>query len=321
MKLLGAASLVAVMAASAGCGSIAAEIGSGQSSHARSWSSSSAKQTLPLPKSVVRRLPPGVFYFLAGPNFASCNIWEVSRAGDEIELTRNKVGYGISMFGASRAGVVMADASSGLDELARLTDAGAVFLGHARASSPSISTSGQIISSRSPATTAGVFDLVERNTWSAADEVLYSSRAAITMNVWGPGGSIAILAGGHPPGTAGPHPRLLVRNKNGRVTVVRTGLGDSLGGVIWGPHARDLAAISWSGAGELIKPSGRRVQLPNGWRPAAWSPSGGRLLVQGPHRALGLWSPSRPGIVKAIGQVTQGVDVANFIWLSGPVRL
>ncbi len=94
--------------------------------------SGSASRTgveLPLPLKTLHRLPAGVFYLLAGrPNAYSANIWELTSSGQEVQLTHNRVGFGISWLSASRAGVVMADASNGVDELARLTAHGAQWL-------------------------------------------------------------------------------------------------------------------------------------------------------------------------------------------------
>src|SRR5579859_7379916 len=106
----------------------------------------------PVPAPTLRRLPAGIFYVLAGrPNIYSANIWEITRSGQQVQLTHNRVGYGVSWFSASRAGVVMADASNGADELARLTAHGAQWLpaGHTRqpeigGQTPQIADDGEI---------------------------------------------------------------------------------------------------------------------------------------------------------------------------------
>ena len=83
---------------------------------------------LPMARALAKRLPAGVFYILAGSDAASYNLWEVSNNGQEIRLTHNGSGLGISTFDASTAGIVMADAASKYDEIARLTPKGAIFL-------------------------------------------------------------------------------------------------------------------------------------------------------------------------------------------------
>jgi hypothetical protein len=42
----------------------------------------------PVPRTVARRLPAGVFDVLAGPNDTSLNLWQVSNTGCERRLTR-----------------------------------------------------------------------------------------------------------------------------------------------------------------------------------------------------------------------------------------
>src|SRR5215813_6151240 len=79
----------------------------------------------PLPLNVARRLPAGVFYFLAGPNDDSLNLWQVTNSGCERQLTHIR-GFGVSDFGASRAGVILSEAPTGVDQLARLGPHGPV---------------------------------------------------------------------------------------------------------------------------------------------------------------------------------------------------
>jgi hypothetical protein len=65
-----------------------------------------------VPASVVlslKDLPSGVFYLLAGPHMNDLNVWEVSSAGVQEQLTHNAPGYEIDGMAASSKGVVLAD--------------------------------------------------------------------------------------------------------------------------------------------------------------------------------------------------------------------
>src|ERR1700722_8844283 len=50
----------------------------------------------PIPLMTQRRLPAGEFYILGCPyDSYSCNVWEVTRRGQETELTHNPANFGI----------------------------------------------------------------------------------------------------------------------------------------------------------------------------------------------------------------------------------
>ena len=277
---------------------------------------------MPLSREVARRLPDGVFYVLAGANAGSYNLWEISNIGNEIQLTDNRLGYGISDFGASPAGIVMADASSGLDRLARLTGHGAVFLKDGRGSAPDINPEGQIYYIRPGYDKShAFFDLEVKKSFAAAGHVIYRQHADIIGGDWGPSHAIAVISGGHAPHTTGPQPRLLIMHSNGAVKTINTGFGNSLSNVIWSEKAIGLAVTNWNGAGEVIPPNGSRVRLPRGWFPAAWSPSGSELLVVGRGPSIGIWQPKYPHVVRTIGTLSRSTMVGEFVWLPRPVKL
>lgn len=134
--------LTLVAAITSGCATVTNPSGSPTGALAAAGTSSQVpaarSELLPLPRSVARRLPAGVFYLLAGPNPASYNLWEVSDTGAESQLTHNSRNFGISAFGASSAGIIMADSASGLDKLARLTLRGVRYLKDGTGSAPAI---------------------------------------------------------------------------------------------------------------------------------------------------------------------------------------
>ena len=102
-RILPAAVMLALAAAVGSVVAIRAEA----AGHASAPSAASAPP--PISPAMARRLPSGTFYFLAGANNISSNIWKASGTGTETELTHNGRNFGISNFGASTAGVVMGD--------------------------------------------------------------------------------------------------------------------------------------------------------------------------------------------------------------------
>lgn len=288
-----------------------------------SRSASARRAPLPIPKSVLKSLPGGTFYFTAGPNPASYNLWEASNSGQEAQLTHNPGGFGISSFGASASGIVMADASNGLDRLARLTRKGVVFLKDGEGSGPEITPRGQIcytvpLSGKHQPS----FELMLRKTFSSPARVIYRTREDIAGNAWGRKNSITILVGGHAPGTVGPKPKLLILTRNGKTKAVGTGLGSQLSSVIWGVGQARLAVSGWNGDTEILSPTGSRVSLPSGWQPETWNPNGTRLMLFEPGRShrIGLWSLRSPHKISSIGDLSSRVQIGQIAWLAHPAR-
>lgn len=69
-----------------------------------------------------------MFYLLAGPHLNELNVWEVSSAGVQEQLTHNQPGYEIDGMAASVRGIVLADSLPGYDQLARWTSRGPAWL-------------------------------------------------------------------------------------------------------------------------------------------------------------------------------------------------
>lgn len=277
----------------------------------------------PLPQRTVRNLPAGTFYLLTGPNPESFNLWQISNTGKQVRLTHNSVGFGISNFDASRAGVVMADAASSIDELARLTPAGARYFKDRNGTGPAINAQGRICFVRVPDNDGQDFKLIVKDSVSAPERVIYRQKEDITVNVWGPHQEIAIVSGGHAPGTTGPVPKLIIISRNGKVRVIRhdLGKGNQLGNVMWNEHKAGLA-ITGNARGEVIYDRGRRYMLPAGWFPQTWNPDGTTLLVERvDYTAIGLWSAARPHTVKVIGPLPKHTMIGPFRWLDHPARL
>jgi hypothetical protein len=285
---------------------------------------------LPIPVGTPHHLPAGVFYLLAGwPNAYSANIWEVTPSGREVQLTHNRVGYGVSWFSASSAGIVMADASNGVDELARLTPHGAEWLpaGHARqpeigGESPQIAGSGEISYVVPPANYGPAHN--DNAVWvtpsfSAPGRIVYQQVDDLGGLGFGPSGQIAVMNRPYDPPIHGKPAHILIISPSGKVAIVYTPFTE-LGTLIWQPNAIALAVSAVSGRTELIFGGNRREMLPGRWQPLSWSPAGDELLVQ--HGlTLGVWSPSAPRQVAVIARTNRNFAVLNVDWLSSRAPL
>lgn len=249
---------------------------------------------------------------------------EISRTGTEAQLTHNSRNFGISSFGASQAGVIMADSASGLDKLATLTPKGVDFLENGTGSAPDINPAGEITYVVPPLGKDDPYFKVEvRKSFSSRARAVFTRRTSIGVSAWGPGGALAILVGSHYPGTAGPTPQLVVLSRDGKARTVKTSLGKQLGNVIWGSKARCLAAIGWNGASTIVYPDGHVTHMPHGWIPQAWNSSGTELLVWGPGTPgyLALWSPKHPTTIVRIGEPSVHTQIGQFVWLSTRAKL
>jgi hypothetical protein len=284
----------------------------------------------PVPAATLHRLPSGVFYLLAGsPNIYSANIWEVTRSGREVQLTHNRVGYGVSWFAASRAGIVMADASTGADELARLTARGPQWLPVGRArqpqiagQAPQIDGNGEIAYMVPPANYGPAHDdfaVWVTPSFSARGRIVYQQASGLGGEGFGPGGQIAVMNLPEDTPVHGRPAHILIISPHGNVKIVYTPFAE-LGDLAWQPDAIALAVSSASGKTLLIFPDGRREMLSRGWQPLSWSPAGSELLVQR-GLLLGLWSAHAPRRISVLGKTSRRFAVLNVDWLSSRAPL
>jgi hypothetical protein len=312
-----------VMLAAAACASpgVAATSPSRASCHALG---AGQPATGPVPRDVARRLPAGVFYVQAGPNEDSLNLWQVSNTGCERQLTHIR-GFGVSDFGASRAGVILSVAPTGVDQLARLGPHGPVLLPDDAVGTVGIDPAGRVVYIRSPTGPGrkNVFEVVVKKSFLSAPHVIYQQKASLIVCEWGPKRHIVTISAADA-NEHGPD-RLLDIGPKGQVREVRTGLPD-LGAVWWGKKAPGIAVTAaWrppaGGPAELVRPDGTTERLPEGWHPAGWNPAGTKLLVWGTrNKALGIWNPAEPGRVLRIGPLPRKVFFAKIVWLPKPAR-
>jgi hypothetical protein len=272
----------------------------------------------PVPRKVARLLPAGVFYVLAGPIDDSLNLWQVSNSGCERQLTHVRR-FGVSDFGASRAGVILAEAPTGVDQLARLGPHGPVLLPDGAVSTVGIDPVGRVVYIRSPTGPGrkNVFQVVVKKSFLSAPHVIYQQKATLIVCEWGPKRHIVTISSADA-NEHGPT-RLLDIGPKGHVREVRTGW-PNVGNAFWGKKASGIAIIAGR-SGELIRPNGAIQRLPQGWHPGAWNPAGTELLVWATgDRALGVWNPDEPVRVQRIGLLPRNVRFAKIAWLAKPAK-
>lgn len=271
----------------------------------------------PFALTVVKSLPKGTFYVLAGPNPTSLNLWIVGRGIGERKLTSNKSGFGISSFSASERGVVLADAASGVDELARLTQSGPVEISGGRGSLPDISDAGKVVYVAPPSNTVSDFRVREKASFSSEPYTLLRSSSAVAYPGWSSGSAVYFLSNTHPPFVKGPEPLVKVF-EHGRVSTVKQPFRDP-SGVLADSASSEIAVASWSNAAAVISAK-TVVPLPTGWLPFAWSPTGSELAVSKVNGQLGVWSVGK-GSVAIIGSPKNGVIIGGIDWLEKPAKL
>ena len=290
---------------------------------ARTPAPAASARTPPLPAGTVRQLPDGAFYLLAGRDLGSLNVWEATPDGRERLLTRGRPGCGIDAFAASRAGIILAEAAGGVDNLARLTSHGPAWLrqhgdGGAmlRGSSPDIRGDGTIgyVTPPGRSGSAGAradFAIYIRHSFTGPAGMLLRQRRALDGPVFGPGGRVAVEGWVGQQGQR--RPGMIIY---GRGPVRRLSIGVSAipSLVAWGEHAPALALAFPANDAELLFPGGQRQALPVGWQPLAWNPGGSELLMQSA-TALGIWFRSAPGQVTRIGGITSGAQILQAAWL------
>jgi hypothetical protein len=164
-----------------------------------------------------------VFYVQAGPNDDSLNLWQMSNTGCERQLTHTR-GFGVSDFGASRAGVIMSVSSTGVDQLARLGPHGLVLLPDGVAGSVGIDPAGRVVCIRPPTGPGrkNVFQVVVKKSFLSAPHVIYQQKASLIVCEWGPKRHIVTISAADA-NEHGPD-RLLNIRPIGQVREIRTGL-------------------------------------------------------------------------------------------------
>jgi hypothetical protein len=280
----------------------------------------------PVPGRTLRKLPDGVFYFLAGATPGSCNLWEVRDSGAVRELTHNGE-LGISYFGAERPGIVVADAASGADELAQVTAHGIRYLrmssGEGHGETPIVDDDGNLAYTAPPLRNQ-YFKVLFRRSFNGRARIVYRSRLPLSPT-WGPGGQVAVVSQRYATATTKARSWLkVISTSNGKVSALRTNLRQ-FDYAIWGAHVPGIVISPYAGGAEFIG-QGRHLMLPPHWAPLSWSPGGRELLVMRPPSAgkpedLGLWTEKNPRAVALIGPADAGTVITQAAWLNRAASL
>jgi hypothetical protein len=272
----------------------------------------------PFPSNAYDKLHDGTLYLLVGDP-GSGNLWQIDISTHIArKVTNNRSSYGVSWISASPAGVVMADASKGVDELATLQAGVVKTLPEGHVFTPAISQDGNIAYIQIPDTVNHIgpdtWRLTLRPTSGHSDQILYQQAAPeLGSLAWGANGQVAtVSAPGH---TYGKNtPELLVIDPTGKIAHrLRPDIGD-LGIIAWTANAPGIAVTGIAGTSEIITIDGKETKLPNGWAPGCWSPDGTALLVIR-NKELGLWHSATPTQVDDLGAMSAGT-VQQCSWLS-----
>jgi hypothetical protein len=271
---------------------------------------------LPMPVSTARRLPPGIFYVLAEVSGSDSNIWEVTRAGIEKQVSH---GAPVQEFAISSTGIVAGAVTEFGEVLTRVTTGGMVIVrphpgshDEIPAQAIDMSPQGQITYFVPPGYAGKhTYRIMFQPSVSKPPRVIFQQRSYTGVPLFGPHGQIAIFA---PPGVPlknQPKPGVLIISPAGHRRALKTGLTALGYPPLWGEHAPALEVPVNKGPYTLYFLNGRREPLPAGWRPETWTPDEKSiLLLKG--STLGLWSLSNPGKVNIIGPVSKGVSIVEI---------
>jgi hypothetical protein len=278
----------------------------------------------PFSPSTLLGLPAGTIYVAAGPSAISLNLWSETRGGASRELTHNPVLYGISNFSASAAGIVMADAISGTDEMERLTSRGAIpisYGGQGHGDDPQISSSGEIAFVTIPYGAVNHFRIGEKRSFGASPQWKYTAPGLTALGslAWEPNGSIAFIDNPHEPSVGGPPPQLAETSPSGIRYLSSTHVDPRY--LVWGPRQGEFVITTWPGESLVREVStGSYVTVAKGWQPLCFNPSGTSMLaVDG--RRVGLIEVNRANRVTPIGVSPADETIQACQWLLGPARM
>jgi hypothetical protein len=276
-----------------------------------------------LPAGARAALGAGTLYLLLGPA-TSANLWQVSlETGRTRQLTFNRNDYGVSNFSASPAGLVLGDASSGVDQVEIMRQDRPQLLGGGIGDSPQISGAGQI------AVAVGSEDGVQRGPWSRDRVLLWTTPAARYRTIyqaspnnlmtvaWNPAGTQILLI--NEPGNSTARTPLFTASAQGQTVRQLASVPGVPNIYAWGRYGLAVGYLQHTGSSEILSPSGRVLtRLPGAWVPACWNPSGSALLVMSPsQQRIGLWRPARPGTVQDLGTLPAGA-LQECSWATRP---
>jgi hypothetical protein len=277
----------------------------------------------PLPDSAYSSMGTGTVYLLVGKP-GSGNVWQIDlKTRHSQQITHNPSEYGVSWISASVAGLALADARSGIDNISIYRDHQSRDLaGHG--GTPAISATGLVAYVEVP-------NVVSHNgpqSWrigttasagGGQTRVLYQQdQPDLGVLAYGPNGDLAVISGPGPHAGQATTPQVVVLGSDGTVkNRIDPKMGD-IGFLAWNDKAKRIAVGSLSGHEELIDPtSGAETALPTNWTPQCWGPDGQDLLVTQQDR-LGIWRASNPGQIINLGTLSGNEPLTGCSWLATP---
>jgi hypothetical protein len=287
------------------------------------WSTTvSASSAKPFSSQALSALPAGTFYMTVGTRADSYDIWQFDRRGIQRRLTSTQLHYGISVFSASRAGIVALPTGGGVSQLARLTSRGLVGIasgntGHAL--DATVNASGQIAILTAPYR-SHPFLLGVKSGWSASPKWIASSSsftgfsgAQIESN-----GDVVTVRNPDQGQTGGAN-SLVQLWSDGKWRLLGRQMRN-LGEASLSPGGRLLALKPWAG-GDVIEalPSEQLHLLPAGWNFQAWSPIGTQMLVERAGQ-LGLVTVGNYAHVRVVALFNGALGAGQISWLTGAAQ-
>ena len=269
-----------------------------------------------LPASAYQKLSGGKLYLLLGQP-SSGNVWrvDISTKRDR-QITHNPQGFGVSWISGSSAGVVLADARRGVDELAELHGDTVVPRPEGHTVTPAINEDGQIAFVQIP----DIVNKSEPQNYRIAitsdngiqPHSIYGQPLPLAALAWGPDRKLAFISipEGMQPRVP---PELLVLDADGQVSQRLHPRVTALSAPVWSPAAPAIAVNGSNGSSEVIFRDLREIALPAGWLAGCWNPQGTVLLLTKNDR-IGLWRPTRPKGFQELGRVRTG-PVTGCSWV------
>lgn len=246
---------------------------------------------------------PGVVYLVSGPTLLTGDLWRL-RDGKAEQLTDFEGGR-ISHVTAGSGEVMVAEASSGADQIARLMGDRLEPYIQDRVFTPALSSDGRLAysiyryteaSGRLPSGSA----IMARDLETGAERVAYEIGDGQTLGypAFGPDGLLAADLNADFPNAA-----VIVIGPDGTVRHRLPHPGGTQ--VFWQPGPLPLVT-NGEGTSFLWDPAtGNQTPVAPGWVPITWSPDGTQLLVaQG--QELGRVKPSDPSRVESLGRFGPG---------------
>lgn len=258
----------------------------------------------------------GALYLLSGPDLYSGNVLEARLpAGDLRPLTANPPSFGISALSASDAGLAVATAENGSDQLRLLARGHSALWGKASASIPSIDGRGRVLAARGTDTGYAIDLYVPGR---SRRTLLPNDRDSPAV-VWGPRASVLIAQ----PTEGGARGGSFVEERDTRGRLIRReGPLEDYVSLLANPYPdrQPVTAVrpGTSASGFVLSDDlTRTIPIPSDWDIGCWNPSGTALLVT-KGTSVGLWRPGRPRQVTVVGAST--VPIFDCAWLTGPIR-